>query len=230
MKNDRPNPNRAFKDAAYVQLARIGKAVASPKRFELLDLLAQGPRTVEALAKEAGATVANASQHLQILRRAGLVETERHGLFITYRLADVSVAELLRHLQRLAENRLAELERIARDFLSRHGPMETVNFRELRQRLRNDGVTLIDVRPSEEFLAGHIPGAISIPLPQLRARLVDFPKDRQVIAYCRGPYCVLAVEAVEILQASGIRAARLAESVHDWRAERGTLVGGGVRR
>jgi len=211
--------NRRFKDAVYEQFARIGKAVSSPKRLELLDLLCQGPRTVEALAKEAGMTVANASQHLQILRAARLVEAEKEGLFVTYRLADQLVCDFFRAMRLLAETRLAEIEQIKRLFLQRKEGMEPVDRRALLERVRQGTVTVIDVRPTEEYRAGHIPGAVSIPLKELKTRLAELPKDQEIVAYCRGPYCVLAVEAVEMLRANGFQAARLEDGVQDWRAE-----------
>ena len=211
--------NRRFKDAVYEQFARIGKAVSSPKRLELLDLLCQGPRTVEALAREAGMTVANASQHLQVLRAARLVDAEKEGLFVTYRLADQLVCDFFRAMRLLAETRLAEIEQIKRLFLQRREGMEPVDRRALLERVRRGTVTVIDVRPAEEYRAGHIPGAVSIPLKELKPRLAELPKDQEIVAYCRGPYCVLAVEAVEMLRASGFRAVRLEDGVQDWRAE-----------
>jgi rhodanese-related sulfurtransferase len=209
---------RAYKNAIYEQLARIGKAVASPRRLELLDLLAQGPRTVEALAREAGLGVANTSQHLQGLRAAELVTAEKSGLFVTYRLASPEVADFFRTLRQLAESRLAEIARLTRDFLEARGGLEAVDRETLVDRVRRGEVTVVDVRPSEEFGAGHIPGALSVPLADLEQRLADLPRDREVVAYCRGPYCVLAVEAVRLLRAHGFRAVRLADGIADWRA------------
>ena len=158
------NPNRAFKDAIYEQFARIGKAVSSPKRLELLDLLCQGERTVEALAKEASLAVANASQHLQVLRAARLVEAEKTGLFVTYRLTDQEVCEFFRTMRVLAESRLSEVEQIKRQFLEGKEGMEPVDQDVLLERVRDGAVTVLDVRPVEEYNAGHIPGAKSIPL------------------------------------------------------------------
>ena len=212
------NPYRRFKDAIYEQLARIGKAVSSPKRLELLDLLCQGPRTVEALAREARLTVGNTSRHLQILRGAGLVEGEKEGLFVTYRISDCTVCDFFRSMRILAEKRLADIEWIAQRFLEGREGLEPVDRGELLERVRNQGVVVIDVRPSEEFRAGHIPGALSIPLKELEARLSDLPRDQEIVAYCRGPYCVLAVQAVETLRAKGYRAVRLEDGVLDWRA------------
>lgn len=213
-----PSAGRQFKDAIYGQLGRVGKALASPTRLELLDLLCQGPRTVELLAHEAGQSLANTSQHLQVLRAARLVETEKHGLFVTYRLADEKVCALYRELRTLAEARLLEIRAVTREFLEQRGELEPVDREVLIARVRSGEVTLLDVRPPEEFEAGHIPGAVSLPLADLKARLDELPRDREVVAYCRGPYCVLAVQAAELLRAHGFRAVRMEEGVPDWRA------------
>ena len=213
-----PSTGRQFKDAIYEQLGRVGKALASPRRLELLDLLCQGPRTVEALANEAGQSIANTSQHLQVLRAARLVETEKHGLYVTYRLADEKVCGLYRELRTLAESRLLEIQAVTREFLEQRGELEPVDRDALVARVRSGEVTLLDVRPPEEFEAGHIPGAVSVPLDELESRLADLPHDREVVAYCRGPYCVLAVKAVEVLKAKGFDAVRMEEGVPDWRA------------
>lgn len=209
---------RRFKDAIYRQLARIGKALASPRRLELLDLLAQGPHTVERLARETGQSVANTSQHLQLLRRARLVEAEKRGLYVTYRLPDDGVAEFYRGMRVLAESRLGEIHRITRDFLTGRGALEPVDREILIGRVLRGEVTLLDVRPVEEYAAGHIPGAVSVPLRELEHRLAELPRRRQIVAYCRGPYCVLAVEAVARLRARGFRALRLEDGIPDWRA------------
>jgi rhodanese-related sulfurtransferase len=212
------NPNRVFKDAIYEQFARIGKAVSSPKRLELLDLLCQGPRTVEVLARESGLTVANASQHLQVLRAARLVEAEKEGLFVIYRLADQTVCEFFRTMRALAESRLAEVEQIKRRFLEGRAGMEPVDRKALLELVGKGAVTVLDVRPVEEYNAGHIPGAISIPLKELQLRLLDLPCDQEIVAYCRGPYCVLSIQAVEILRSRGFQAVRLEEGIQDLRA------------
>ncbi len=212
------NPNRVFKDAIYEQFARIGKAVSSPKRLELLDLLCQGERTVEALAKETGLTVANASQHLQVLRATRLVETEKVGLFVTYRLADETVCEFYRAMRVLAESRLAEVEQIKRRFLEGKEGMEPVDRDALVELIREGEVIILDVRPVEEYNAGHIPGALSIPLKELKLHLAELPRDQEIVAYCRGPYCVLSVQAVEMLRAQGFSAVRLEEGIQDLRA------------
>lgn len=212
------NPNRRFKNSIYEQFARIGKALSSPKRLELLDLLCQGKRTVEVLAKETGMSIANTSQHLQVLRAARLAEADKEGLFVTYRLADQAVCEFFLSMRVLAETRLAEVERIARRFLEGREGMEPVDRDALRQRVREGAVMVLDVRPVEEYLAGHIRGAISIPLKELERRLSSLPRDQEIVAYCRGPYCVLAVQAVEMLRARGFQAVRLEDGVQDWRA------------
>jgi len=213
-----PQANRQFKDSIYEQFARVGKAVSAPKRLELLDLLCQGPRTVEALANEAGLSVANASQHLQVLRAARLVEAEKHGFYVEYRVADDQVSRFFHSLRELAETRLAEIEQVTRAYLSERGAMEPVQSDELLRRVRNGEVTVLDVRPSEEYRAGHIPGALSVPLSELKKRLAELPKDREVVAYCRGPYCVMAIEAVALLRKKGFKAHRLEHGVVDWRA------------
>jgi rhodanese-related sulfurtransferase len=212
------NPNRAFKDAIYEQFARIGKAVSSPRRLELLDLLCQGPRTVEVLARESGLTVANASQHLKVLRAARLVEADKEGLYVMYRLADQNVCEFFRTMRVLAESRLAEVEQIKRRFLEGRDGMEPVDREALLKLVREEAVTVIDVRPVEEYNAGHIPGSISIPLKELQLRLSDLPRDQEIVAYCRGPYCVLSIQAVEMLRAKGFQAVRLEEGIQDLQA------------
>jgi rhodanese-related sulfurtransferase len=212
------NPNRLFKDAIYEQFARIGKAVSSPKRLELLDLLCQGERTVEVLAKESGLTVANASQHLQVLRAARLVETEKVGLFVVYRLADQAVCEFFRSMRVLAESRLAEVEQIKRRFLEGREGMQPVDRDGLLELVRQEAVTVLDVRPVEEYNAAHIPGALSIPLKELKLHLAELPRDQEIVAYCRGPFCVLSVQAVEMLRAQGFNAVRLEEGIQDLRA------------
>jgi rhodanese-related sulfurtransferase len=211
------NSNRAFKDSIYEQFARIGKAVSSPRRLELLDLLCQGPRTVEVLAKESGLTIANASQHLQILRSARLVDADKDGLYVIYRLADQNVCEFFRSMRLLAESRLAEVELIKRRFLEDRKGMMPVDREKLLRLVREEAVTVLDVRPSVEYNAGHIAGALSIPLKELQQRLSDLPRDQEIVAYCRGPYCVLSVLAVEMLRAQGFNAVRLEEGIQDLR-------------
>jgi len=209
---------RRFKDAIYAQLARLGKAVASPTRLELLDLLSQGPRTVEALAEQAAIPVANASQHLQVLRGARLVESEKRGLHVEYRLADDEVSRFFLSLRTVAETRLAEVEQVARAYVEARGAMEAIDGDELLRRVRSGDVTILDVRPLEEYRAGHIPGALSVPVGDLKARLAELPRHREVVAYCRGPYCVMAIEAVALLRKQGFKAHRMEAGVADWRA------------
>jgi rhodanese-related sulfurtransferase len=223
------NPNRHFKDAIYEQFARIGKAVSSSKRLELLDLMCQTPRTVEALASESGLTIANTSRHLQILRGAGLIEGHKEGVFVTYRLTDQAVCEFYRHLRILAEHRLADIEQITHRFLEGWDAFEAVDREELIARVRQGSVTVIDVRPLEEYRTAHLPGAIPVPLKELESRLAGFDKTKEIVAYCRGPFCVLAIQAVAMLRARGFHAVRLEEGVQDWRA-RGFAIATGMER
>jgi len=212
------SPNRRYKDAIYEQFSRIGKAVSSPKRLELLDLLCQGEKTVETLSLETGLTVANTSQHLQTLRATRLVEAEKEGLYVKYRLADQMVCEFFRSMRVLAEHRLAEVEMINRRFLEGKVGMEPIDKNDLLKRVKDGAVTVLDVRPVEEYRAGHIPGAMSVPLQELEFMLARLPKNQEIVAYCRGPYCVLSVQAVELLNEKGFHAVRLEEGVQDWRA------------
>jgi rhodanese-related sulfurtransferase len=209
--------HRDFKDALYAQFARIGHAFSSPKRIELLDLLGQGERTVDDLAAQAGAPLKNTSAHLRVLRQARLVETRRDGTRIFYRLADQPVAGFLRSFQALAHERLAEVEQVARQFLHDLDTLQPVTLAELSRRLRDGDATVIDVRPREEYEAGHIPGARSIPVAELKRRLKSLPKSREVIAYCRGPYCVLSLDAITLLRKHGFRARRSELGVPEWR-------------
>ncbi|MFH1068197.1 MAG: metalloregulator ArsR/SmtB family transcription factor [Candidatus Glassbacteria bacterium] len=211
-------PNRQFKDSIYEQFARIGKAVSSPKRLELLDLICQSEKTVETLAKETELSLANASQHLQILRTARLVEARKDGLFVYYRLADKEVCQFFRAMRTLAKSRLAEVERITHRFFEGKEGMEPVDRNDLLRRVRDGSVRVLDVRPRDEYHAGHIPGAISMQLKELERRLSELPRGQDIVAYCRGPYCVLSVQAVEILRAHGFQAMRLEEGVQDWQA------------
>ena len=209
----------SLKTAIYEQIARIGQATASPNRLELLDLLSQGPRTVEALAHQSGHSVATTSHHLQVLRRARLVEAHKAGLYVTYRLANPEVGEFFLQLRSLAESRLAEVQHVTRQYLEERGALEPVDNDELVRRVRDGEVTLIDVRLREEYVAGHIPGAISVPLADLPKRLGELRKRRDIVAYCRGPYCVMALDAVDLLRRKGFRAHRLEYGVPEWRAQ-----------
>jgi rhodanese-related sulfurtransferase/DNA-binding transcriptional ArsR family regulator len=222
-----PKTPPPLKVTVFEQIARIGQATASPVRLELLDLLAQSPRTVDALARQTGQSVATTSHHLQVLRRTRLVDASKAGLYVTYRLADTAVEAFLLDLRRLAETRLAEIEQVTRQYLEQRKAMEPLGTGELVRRVRNGEVTLIDVRPREEFIAGHLPGAMSVPLAELPRRLRALRKDRDVVAYCRGPYCVMALDAVDLLRRRGFSARRLEEGVPEWR-KRGWRVDSGA--
>lgn len=210
--------HRELKDPLYAQFAQIGHAVASPKRIELLDLLSQGEKTVEQLAEQSSTAVKNTSAHLRGLRQARLVDTRRDGTYVYYRLAGEDVFRFLRDLQAIARGRLAEVERVANLYIDGRDELEPVSLAELRRRVREGDVTVIDVRPEDEYRSGHIPEALSIPVAQLKRRLAEIPKNREVVAYCRGPYCVYSVEAVGILRKHGYRARRAAPGLPDWRA------------
>ncbi len=209
-----PSPKRRIN----TQIARIAKAVASASRLELLELLGQGERTVELLAYAAGLTVANTSQHLQALRRVGLVAARKEGLFVHYRLTDFEVVRLLLLLRRIAEHRLDEVDQIVAEFFTSRDRLEPVPREELLARSRAGTVTVLDVRPPEEYRAGHIPGALSVPLDQLEHVMRTLPAGPEVVAYCRGPYCLLAFEAVESLRRHGRLARRLEEGFPEWLA------------
>jgi rhodanese-related sulfurtransferase/DNA-binding transcriptional ArsR family regulator len=210
--------HRNFKDRLYGQFARIGKALSSPHRLEILELLAQGERTVDSLATEIGLSLANASQHLQALRQAALVESRKEGLYVSYRLADPAVFELCSAIRTVAEHRLADLERLVREHFGDRSDAEPVQMDELLKRARSENVVILDTRPATEYAAGHIAGAISVPVDDLQQRLRQLPKRTEYVAYCRGPYCVYADRAVEILRSSGRHARRLLEGFPEWRA------------
>ena len=210
--------HRVFKDRLYGQFALIGKAVASPQRLELLELLAQGARTVEAISKDSELSIANASQHLQVLRQAGLVESQKQGLFVEYRLAGPEIVALCKALRVVAEKRHAELERLVREHFGERTETEMVRMEELLKRARKNGIVILDTRPPNEFAAGHIAGAVSVPVEDLEKRLRKLPRNKEYVAYCRGPYCVYADRAVEFLRAHGRRARRLLEGFPEWKA------------
>lgn len=211
--------HRTFKDELFEQFARLPKAMASPKRLELIDLLAQGERTVDELARETAMSVANTSQHLQTLKAAQLVSVRRDGLYAYYRLASPDVFALWQAVRRVGEAQLAELDRIVETYLSDRGALEGLSVHQLQARLEQDEVVLLDVRPQTEYQAGHIPGARSIPISELAERLGSLPKGQEFVAYCRGPYCVFADEAVALLRKHGLQATRLREGFPDWQAE-----------
>ena len=220
---------RPFKEQVYEHVARIAKAVDSPRRLEMLEVLAQGPRTVEALAQQTSLSVANASKHLQVLRQAALVEASKRGLFVEYRLAGADVLELTRVLRTLAERRLGDLDRLVRAFAAERDGLEPISREELKRRIRTGSVVLVDVRPVEEYQAGHIPGALSMPLGELPRRLRELPARNEIVAYCRGPYCVMAFDAVALLRRRGRRARRLVDGFPEWRSA-GLPVDGDARR
>ena len=204
--------------ALYSQLARIGRALGSGPRLALLDLLRQGPRTVEALSRESGLALANTSQHLKVLRHARLVDAEKKGVFVSYRLGDDKVDRFYQALRQLGEARLLEVQDIARAFAERRGTLEPVDRKRLIARVRAGEVTVLDVRPVEEYRAGHIRGAVSAPLEDLARRLDSLPKHREIVAYCRGPYCVMAPAAIKVLLARGYRGVAMDDGVAEWHA------------
>jgi len=210
--------HRAFKDRLYAEFASIGKALASAHRLELLDLLGQGERSVDELAQEIGQSLANTSAHLQVLRQARLVESDKRGLNVVYRLAAPEVFELWRMLRGLGTARLAEVDRLVEMFLTDRTSLAAVDLEELKRLVADDSVTLLDVRPALEYRQGHIPDARSIPVEELEQRLDELPRDREVVAYCRGPYCVFSDEAAELLQTHGFRVRRFEEGFPEWRA------------
>jgi rhodanese-related sulfurtransferase len=209
--------HREFKDRIFEQFARIGKALSSPKRLEILDLLAQAERTVEEIVRETAMPVASASQHLQVLKAARMVEAKREGLYVRYRLADEGVFLAWRAVRDLGEDRLAEVDQVVDIYLKDRGEMEAVDAAGLMERLADGSAVVLDVRPGEEYQAGHVPGALSVPVDSLEA-LQGLPKDKEVVAYCRGPYCVFSDEAVRVLSARGYRASRLTEGFPEWQA------------
>jgi DNA-binding transcriptional ArsR family regulator/rhodanese-related sulfurtransferase len=210
--------HRHFKDRLYGQLARLGKALSSPHRLEMLELLAQGERTVDSLATEMGLSLANTSQHLQALKQAALVESRKDGLFVHYRLADPEVFELSQVIRSVAERRLADFERLVQEHFGDRSDAQPVPMAELLKRARSQKVVILDTRPTSEYVAGHIAGAISVPVDDLQRRLKALTRGKEYVAYCRGPYCVYADRAVEILRGNGRRANRLVEGFPEWRS------------
>ncbi|MBE0590919.1 MAG: metalloregulator ArsR/SmtB family transcription factor [Gemmatimonadales bacterium] len=207
------------KHVVFENLASVAQALGHEHRLELLEAMAQGPRSVEDLARLAGLTMANASRHLQLLRRARLAETERRGKRVFYRLAgDVEVVALLKALGRVGERNIAEVRGVMRDFFHDRDALEAVSREELAERLNAGQVTVLDVRPEAEYALGHVPGAINIPAGELERRLADLPEGHEVIAYCRGPYCVMSFEAVAALRARGFKARRLEDGFPEWKA------------
>jgi rhodanese-related sulfurtransferase/DNA-binding transcriptional ArsR family regulator len=208
------NPKRAL----FAQFAAVAKAVAHPHRLELLEQLAQGERSVEVLAAKVRISGANASQHLQHMRSAGLIAARREGKFVFYHLRDDTVLDLLASLRGIAERNLAEVERVVRGYFDHRDSLEPVSRVDLMERVKAGLVTVLDVRPEDEFALGHVSGALNIPFGQLEKRLGEIAPDQEIIAYCRGPYCVLSYEAVALLRARGFSAYRLEDGLPEWRA------------
>lgn len=206
------------KQALFAQFAAVAKAVAHPHRLALLEQLAQGERSVDVLADRVRVSIANASQHLQHMRRSGLVATRREGKFVFYRLADDSVLDLLASIRRVAEHNLAEVDRVVRDYFDDRDSMEPVSRADLMDRMKLGLVTILDVRPTDEFALGHLPGALNVQLSELERRLAKLDKSKEIVAYCRGPYCVLSYEAVALLRARGFKVRRLEDGLPEWRA------------
>lgn len=213
-----PSLKRQFKSDLYGQFALIGKALASGPRIELIELLSQGESSVEELADALGIPVANTSQHLQVLKRAGFVSVRRSRTYSFYRLSDSQVFKLWQTMRELGERKNAEIDRIVKTYLSDRETLEAIDAQELSRRLEEGSVTLIDVRPEKEYLSSHIVGALSIPVDQLETRLDEIPDHLSVVAYCRGPYCVYSDEAVRILSQKGFHAKRLSIGLPDWAA------------
>ena len=209
--------HRAFKTEINEQFARIAKAIANPHRLELVDLLAQGERSVEELANEAALSIANASQHLQALREAHLIIARKQGLRVYYRLADATIYQLVQLIRQIAEHQLAEVERIVDTYLTERKVLEPVTLNELMSRLREPGLIVLDVRPALEYTQGHIAGARSIPIDEIQQRLHELPPDQEIVAYCRGAYCVFADEAVQLLLSHGYQARRMQQGYPDWK-------------
>jgi rhodanese-related sulfurtransferase/biotin operon repressor len=208
------NPKRAL----YAQFAVVAKAIAHEHRLELLELVAQGERSVEALAERSGLSIANVSQHLQNLRRAGLVASRRQAKFVLYRLADEAILTMLAALQKVAERNVGEVERILRSYFHARDELEPVSRAELTQRMKKGLVTVIDVRPEDEFALGHVPGARNVPLGDLKRYLSKLDRRTEIVAYCRGPYCVMSFEAVSQLRKLGFKARRLEDGLPEWKA------------
>lgn len=207
---------RSLKDLLYQEFARIGKSLSSPRRLEILDILSQGPKSVEELSKATSMTVANVSQHLRTLYNARMVKYQRDRNYVIYQLADQAIVEFLNVLHALSEKQFTQVQQIKREFLNENLGTNGVTLPELHDRMEKGEVMLLDVRPQEEYENDHIPGAISMPIEELSEKLSSLPPDQNIVAYCRGQYCLMAVEAVRLLRNKGINAYRLENSVQDW--------------
>jgi rhodanese-related sulfurtransferase len=210
---------RTYKNKVYQELAKVMKALSNPHRLEILELLAQGDFSVAAIAEETDISGANASQHLQVLKQVQLVDTRREGNHVFYRLVGQSVYKAWKALRDLGIERIAEIERVIRDFRESRKSLETLSSSELAKKMKQEDVTIIDVRPKQEFNKGHIAGALNIPVEELSDKLNDLPEDQEIIAYCRGPFCVFADDAVELLNQKGFNAKRLDEGFPEWKLE-----------
>jgi rhodanese-related sulfurtransferase/DNA-binding CsgD family transcriptional regulator len=211
------NPERIWKDQLYQEFARIGKCLSSPKRLELIDLLAQGTKSVDQLAKITGMSVANVSQHLQTLHESRLVRFTKKGNYVIYEIAEQSITDFMLSLHRLSEQQLVEVQRLKTEILQHQASMKPISLEELMKMMEKSEVLLLDVRPKDEYVLGHIPGAISIPIEELEKHLASLSVNKEIVAYCRGPYCLMSAQAVEILKRNGIKASRLEEGVHEWK-------------
>jgi rhodanese-related sulfurtransferase len=215
------NMERMWQDQLYQESARIGKSLSSPKRLELLNLLSQGPKPVELLSKSTGMSAANVSQHLHTLLEARLLRSTKKGTSVIYEIANPVVIDFMLSLNKLCEQQLVEIKRIKTEIVQHHEHMEPVTLEALMERMENDNVVLLDVRPREEYDTEHIPGALSMPVEELEQQLSELPAGVDIIAYCRGPYCFMSVQAVEMLKSKGFRAFRMEEGVHEWRQFKG---------
>jgi len=217
-------PARAFKDDLYRQFARIGKCLSSDKRLELMHLLSQGPKSVEKMAEATGMSVANVSRHLQILLDANLVKFSKKGTYVIYTLAGQEIDTFLNCLWRVSEMQLGDVSRIKNDFMGQHDDLQTLSLSEVMSKMEEGSIVLLDVRPADEYEAGHIPGAISVPMEELHHYLQSLPKDAQIAAYCRGPYCVFSAEAVQQMREEGYTAFRMEAGVFEWREYQAQLL------
>lgn len=208
---------REFKDATFQHLANVATAFASPKRLEIIDLLSQGEKDVDSLTKETNMNFANTSRHLQILKNAKIVQSRKEGIRVIYFLASDEVIKYWKSLQTLAEQSAAELREAIKSFLDERSVLEPISMKELQSKIKNKAVTIIDVRPKEEYMNGHLPGAVSIPMSELKSKIKNLPAGKEIIAYCRGKYCVMAPEAAKILTGKGFKTTILQDDINSWR-------------
>jgi len=209
--------DREFKDITFHHLANVINAFASPKRLEIIDLLSQGEKDVDTLTKETNMNFANTSRHLQILKNAKIVQSRKDGVRVIYYLANDNVIKCWKNIQTLAEQNVAELREVIKSFLEERNVFEPITIKELRSKIKNDNVTIIDVRPTQEYLNGHLPGAVSVPMSELKSKIKSLPAGKEIIAYCRGKYCVMAPEAAKILNKKGFKTTVLQDDINSWR-------------